>query len=875
MEVIATHVSSDFDSFAGMIAAKKLFPEAEILLPSSINQNVRKFITLHEDNLPQLKEPRDLNINDIKRLIIIDTKISSRLGLLKTLVDSKKVELIIFDHHQKSRDDIGYGIDNTKKFGAKTTILVDIIKSRKIEITPLEATLFALGIYEDTGSFTFPNTSFKDFEISAFLRRQGANLLVISKFLNLSLSREQHNLIEKLIVNLRKINVYEKEIILSFAETDDFIEGLSVLTRKLGQVEDTDISICWVKMKEKIYVVARSDDPSVDVSQILEEIGGGGHSQASSAVLKDTGFAEIENKIISSLYRHVKKPLLAKDIMSYPIRVINEDESISSANDFLKKYGHSGIPIVDGKKNLAGIITRKDVDRAMKHGLSHAPVNGFKSRGLVTTGLNTPLDEVQRLMIENGIGRIPIVNRGEVVGIVTRKDVLRFLHGRDYLKRSMRIRAGRAYSFSPVEVQERLRYLVPEKIFAIFEVISNIAKEMRVKVYLVGGIVRDLLLDISNLDIDIVVEGNGIEFAQKLSEVLNARLEGHEKFKTAVVVLQNGQHIDIASARIEYYSKPASLPDVEPGSISQDLARRDFTINTLAVSLNKKDFGTIIDFFGARKDLTGKKIKVLHKMSFIEDPTRIFSAVRFEHRLGFKMDSQTERLAGASVEMNMFSELNGIRVRDELVSILQEKNPWKSIKRLQDLKALEKIGINIILDENFTVFLKSISRKYKRLSGYTGNNFEIWRAFLAAMFLESREEIIRKWCDRMKIRKNDTRVIENSALMFNFLKEKLCVKVDKYSDLYRLLHDKNNELLLILGAAGKTCFENILSFYKKVSGIKLEITGDDLKILGFKPSRKYKVALDRVLTLKLDGLVKSRQEELQAAGSILSEIKED
>ncbi len=130
---------------------------------------------------------------------------------------------------------------------------------------------------------------------------------------------------------------------------------------------------------------------------------------------------------------------------------------------------------------------------------------------------------------------------------------------------------------------------------------------MKVRAYLVGGVVRDLLLGIPNLDIDIVIEGDGILFARKLSGILAAKVESHEKFKTAVLVLENSQHIDVASSRVEYYEKPAALPNVEPGSIRQDLARRDFTINTLALSLNRKNFGEIMDFFGGRKDLAQRK----------------------------------------------------------------------------------------------------------------------------------------------------------------------------------------------------------------------------------------------------------------------------
>jgi len=315
MEIITTHISSDFDSFAGMIAAKKLYPHAEIILPNSINLNVRKFIAIHEDDLPDLKDFKDLNINLISKIIVIDTRIASRLGELKEIIENKKVELVIFDHHKKTKEDINYGDFFIKNYGATTTIIVEIIKKKKIKITPLEATLFLLGIFEDTGSFTFPNTSSKDFEIASFLKKQSANLFVISKFLNLSLTEDQHILLEKLITNLKKININEKEIIFSSAQTDNFIEGLSVLTRKLAQIEDVDIVFCWVKMKDKTYVVARSDDITIDISKILEAIGGGGHPQAASAVLKNISFSEIENKIISALYRNIKKPLCARNIM--------------------------------------------------------------------------------------------------------------------------------------------------------------------------------------------------------------------------------------------------------------------------------------------------------------------------------------------------------------------------------------------------------------------------------------------------------------------------------------------------------------------------------------------------------------------------------
>ncbi|GAH04315.1 unnamed protein product, partial [marine sediment metagenome] len=285
------------------------------------------------------------------------------------------------------------------------------------------------------------------------------------------------------------------------------------------------IVICWVKMKEKVYLVARSDDKDIDVSEILKIVGGGGHPQAASAVISDMSFKDIEDKLLYSLRKNIRKPALAKDIMSYPVRVAKEDISISEVDKILKKYGHSGIPIIDKDNNLAGIITRKDIDKAISHGLSHAPVKGFRSHSIVRAGPNTSINKIQNLMIENGIGRIPITDKEKIIGIVTRKDILRFLHGRSY---------------------EKLLEFFPDRIKNILKIISNVAKALKYNTYLVGGIVRDALLKTPNYDIDIVVEGDGIKFGEELSKRFECKLECHEKFKTAVLILEDGQHIDIA-----------------------------------------------------------------------------------------------------------------------------------------------------------------------------------------------------------------------------------------------------------------------------------------------------------------------------------------
>jgi len=844
MEIIATHISSDFDSFAAMIAAKKIYPEAKIILPNAINQNVRKFITLYEDELPLLLDSGAVDFKRVKRVIIVDTKIASRLGDAKKALDSRGVEIIIYDHHHKSAEDLKATIDNSMEAGSTTTILVNIIKDKNIYISPLEATLFTLGIYEDTGSFTYPGSTPEDLRAAAYLMEKESSLLEVLKFLNLSLSGEQHRLLEKLIMNCRKIKVKETEILLSSSEVPEFIEGLSVLTRKISQIEDVDTAFCWVKMKEKTYVVARSDNKEVDVSEVLKTVGGGGHPQAASAVVNNLSFREIEERIINSLQENIKEPLLARDVMSYPVKVVNEDVSISKVSEILKKYGHSGIPIVDKGNNLVGIITRKDVDRAIGHGLSHAPVKGFKSHGIVKVDPDSTIGNIQKLMIENGIGRIPVTEEKKIIGIVTRKDILRFLHGRSF---------------------ENLWEVFPPEVRRMLDKISGTARLLKYNAYLVGGIVRDALLKIPNFDIDIVVEGDGIRFGKKLSKKIKCKLETHKKFGTSVIVLEDGRHIDIASARVEYYKSPAALPTVEFGNIRQDLSRRDFTINTMALSLNKKNPGELLNFFGGREDLKNERIRVLHKMSFIEDPTRIFRAVRFEKRLGFKMDSQTEKLARTTIDMDIVSRLNGVRIREELISIFSEDNPIEAIKRLADLGALKKIGIRAKVNPAFIRKMKRILSFYGELKEfYVREEEEIkkWRLIFILLLEGKRAGEIEKWCSWMKIKKKDMNIILETYGKMGRVRRALKSDVKKNSKLYKTLKGVLPELQVIACSWGEEYCRNIKKYLTGLRDIRLEVSGETLKEMGYKPSEKFKAVLGKLFEMKLDGKVKDREDEI-------------
>jgi tRNA nucleotidyltransferase (CCA-adding enzyme) len=218
-----------------------------------------------------------------------------------------------------------------------------------------------------------------------------------------------------------------------------------------------------------------------------------------------------------------------------------------------------------------------------------------------------------------------------------------------------------------------------------------LAREMGVRAYIVGGVVRDVLMGLQSVDVDIVAEGKGIRFARSLAGRLRARVKSYEKFGTATLTFPEGTKVDIATARTEIYERPAALPRVTPGSIRDDMSRRDFTINAMAVSLMPGEFGRLLDDFGGTRDIRERHIRALHERSFIDDPTRIFRAVRFEKRLDFRIVRSTEQWIAEALSRPVLEELEDYRVATELRLILGEPDPAGTLKRLSDLGIIERL----------------------------------------------------------------------------------------------------------------------------------------------------------------------------------------
>jgi len=869
LDVIVGHANIDFDALASMVAAKKLYPEGVMVFTGSVNRNAHEFITLHGDVL-EFMEPRAIDKEAIKRLIVVDNRIAERLGEFSDVAQKNDVEVFVYDHHPKSQHDMSNVRDYSEMTGATTTILVKIIRGKGIPINPFEATLFILGIHEDTGSLTFPGTTYEDADAITYLMREGADLSVVNRFLGQQLSTSQHELMTILLADLEQRRIHGVLVNIAKAKMDKHIEGASLVASKLADLENLDILFALVDMGRRVVVVGLSRLRQVDVNDVLSGLNGGGHAKAGSAVIRGQTLESTEEKLLELLEEKVAPMVTAANIMSGPVRTLHEDTPIIEASKRMELTGHTAFPVVDDSGNLVGMISRKDLDKAGHHGLGHGPVKGFMSREVVYVEPEASLQEIQDLMIHNAIGRIPVVKESKLLGIATRKDVIRALHGQEYLHGFSP--EGGVPGYSRAEILERMQIGLPGDVQALLRTVSRAAGSHGYNVFLVGGVVRDLLLGFSNLDLDIVVEGDGIEFAGILARELKARIRSHHKFGTAVIILPTGRRLDVATARTEFYEYPAALPTVEMSSIRQDLYRRDFTINAMAITIVGERFGGLLDYFGGVRDLERRHVRILHNLSFVEDPTRIFRAVRFEERYGFRMESQTEMLARRAVEMEIVGKLTNARVRDELIDIFMEPIPlpFHAIEGLQDLGALHILHPDLAITAAMQGRFRMLESHLKEAWDLIGPDHKPWLPGMGALLGDLPSNEVRKWCNQMRFKRVDTDTIMQCHDSVPDVIESLMHGENLPSRVVTLLDPLNNEALAYLYVLGGPGIRAAVeSFIRRWKHMTIDIGGEDLATMGLMPSPAYGEILHRVREDLLDGKVSNRAQELELVADLI------
>lgn len=846
MDVIAGHQNLDFDALASMLACRRLYPGAVVVLGGALNRNVREFVRLHADELG-LDEGRRAEPASIERLVLVEVSDPARLGELAQAVGQPQTEIVLFDHHGDARPGwLPEGAAVVSADGALTTTLVEIIAGRELPVTPLEATVFALGIHEDTGSLTFPSTTPRDVEALAWCFGHGASQEMVSRYLHLPLSGPERELLDAIVGAAGPVEGLDPGVLLAAVEWPEYLEGVSGLAQKAAELLDCRALVCLVEMERRVVAVVRSRDPLLDSAAVAAALGGGGHHQAAAATFHGS-LEQARAAALEALSRAAPAQPTAAEIMSRPARFVGPDDTVAHAISLCQRHRQSGMQ-VGSADALLGVVSREDLDKAVAHGLGNAPVKAVMGPGTVTCEAKTPLEAVRRLILSSPAGRVAVLDAGLVVGVVTRADLLRALG-----------EPTEETEVAPEELGEELAALPGRA--PVFDAIRAVGEAFE-GVYLVGGAVRDLLLGEPSFDLDIAVEGDGIAFARSLARLLHGRAVPHEKFGTAIV-LHDGGRVDVATARTEFYDYPAALPAVEQATIRQDLHRRDFTINAMAVSLRGTDFGRLVDPFGGRRDLELGRVRVLHNLSFIDDPTRMFRAVRYESRYGFQMDGHTMSLARACVEMGLVGELSSARVRDELQLLLSEPAAGGSVARLSQLGLADAVHGHLAVDGAAVTAIGQIEALRAR---YTPSE-PAWRPRLAVLVSRIHPDELYAWFSRLRLRRRDTDAIVDAVAVAPRLPA-LLEGVSEPAQAVRLLapHDPVG-LLLALALAGEGPHEAwIHRYFDGLRGVALEISGADLAELGLRESPRVGAILNELRRRKLNGeLAGGREAELEAA----------
>jgi tRNA nucleotidyltransferase (CCA-adding enzyme) len=867
MDLVTTHLNADFDAFASMVAAKKLYPEAVLAFSGSQEKSVRDYFGQSE-HVFEFHRPKDIPLEQITRLIVVDTRQPGRIGNFAKCLDNRGLEIHLYDHHPDAPGDLKGQVEIIRPAGSTATIFAQLFQERQIAVSSAEATLLALAIFEDTGSFSFEGTTPEDFTAMAWLLRQGANLHAVSQFIVKELTAEQVGLLHELIKAASTYTIQGIDIVVAKIALPGYVDEFALLVQRVMVMENIDVFFALASMDDRIHLIARSRIPEVNAGFIARDLGGGGHASAASATLRNVTLSQAEEELLLLLHRHVQPMSLARELMSAPVISIRPEVPLREATDLLTRYNITVLPVIDSDGELQGLISRRVVEKAIYHRLGELPVSEYMSTEFATLPPTATLADIQELIINHRQRFIPVEEEGRVIGVITRTDLLNMLvNDPAHLPRNLLEAPDRPSSERHRNLRQLMIETLPREMTVLLRTIGEAAAARGWTAYAVGGFVRDLLLHTKNYDLDIVLEGDGIEFAKRLAEQLGGKVNSHEKFGTAVVKLPDGFTIDVATARLEYYEYPAAMPTVELSSIKLDLYRRDFTINAMAIHLNPDRFGTLVDFFNCQNDIKDRRIRVLHNLSFVEDPTRIFRAVRFEQRMQFRLGGHTERLVKSAVKMNLFNRFYGRRFFNELRLILAEPDPLPIIRRLAQFDLLKFLQPGLGLDQRLTNILEDSQRTldwYRLL--YLEIPYRPWLVYLLALMARTPLKDVVDFCDRLEVpERYRTLLLEEKVKVAKIVRTFTQRSLLQPSEIYWLLQDLTEEgLLHLMSMTRKKAGKKAVSGYvTALRHVQTELRGADLKAMGYPPGPIYRTILNHLLEGKLDGRIHNRADEIE------------
>lgn len=867
MELVLAHRNMDFDCLACQLAVSKLYPAARIVPAHPLSQRLKSFLSLYRDQLP-LVDLQYVDWSAVRHVYIVDCQKLDRLddrARRHFLEYSRSGAYTVFDHHETDPESLLHSASHdslVKESGAAASILVEKLKEKDVVLSKFEATVIAAGIYEDTGCLTHRGSSELDALGIAYCLSQGADLERVNHIIRPKFDEWQVSLFEKLAQAAENIQLAGAKLTICTARSDRYIDGLSEISSRLLENSASDALVAIVEMKDRVHVVARSETAGIDLRALAHALGGGGHSGAASAVVKGTSALALKNKVIDSLNSELSSEKTAVEVMSTPVRTVRPDVSMDEAGRIMLRHSLDGMVVMDNDE-VVGIVSKRDVDKARHHKLGHAPVRGFMSHPVISVRPQSRMSEIRTLMVDEDIGRLPVLDEtGKLLGLVGRRELLAALYGD---KDTSDNNGGRIAPRRTVSGTEGLVERIEPDLLDLYREIGFVASELKMVAYLVGGCVRDLILDRANFDLDFVVEGSARELANALvlrQPRLYELIVEHARFNTATLHVHTSplREIDIATARTEYYEYPASLPTVEPSSLEQDLARRDFTINALALCLHPDRFGEIVDYFSGLADLNAGIVRVLHPFSFIEDPTRIVRAARFASRLGFRLDDRTKLQAERAIALGIFDNLGGVRLKEEMRLILESPERLAALDMLAELGGgLRFLDGRIIYDKRVRLHVR---RAQKLLAHYSLDKHYV--VYLGILLYQLEREALQQALMRLHLGDDERSWIRDAQVILAGFFELENYK--RRSQLYKVLHGHDEHALAIavcVAPPGSPLRRCIKLYFEELKDTRTFLRGRDLVELGIPQGPEIGKILDDLHDARLDGDLLTFEDERQ------------
>lgn len=857
--VILGHAGADFDCVASMAGLSRLYAGAVPVLPGSLEPNVEEFLRLYEGRFRFVHVPAPVLLREgIGTVILADTIVATRLGEYKEALSLPGIRLIAYDHHEPNSASMAH-IDegHIRKCGATSSLVTAALREQLVPVNPDEATLLALGIYEDTGSLLFPETTAFDVEQAAYLLKAGASLSMVARYVTTYLVPEQQTALENALTSAQIRTVAGAQIAFAIVHAERNVGNLSVIVHRLAQIIKAEALFLIYQTPQALYVLGRSDR-LLNVAELLAPIGGAGRIHAAATILRDGTSAEAaQDRIVHAIEtRSSQQRQVVREIMTPSPATVSQDRFAEEALQTMINLGFSVLPVErDGL--IVGTVAKKTLEKSSLSRLQQKPVHYFLNTRIPAVRLTATVEELIQAFGTYNTGLLLIMDQERLLGVVSRSDVLRYLNSTEHPQRVMGMQTVRTVSRSDLDrLGGRGTSAALARIGMIGEVSDN-------RAYLVGGSVRDILIGRPPNDFDIVTEKDVSGVAAAVAKAFGTSVISYGRFMTHKIRIRQREY-DFAAARLEYYDFPGSLPTVAPASLMKDLLRRDFTVNALAMSLSGSDFGSVVDATGGLADLETRTIRMTYADSFIEDPARILRAVSAQTRLGFLLEDGTIQKAREALELGLLNVRRNRRAQDELKELLSGG------MRVACIKSLCSLGCGLM-------GLRLVTPRAARL--------QLFGSLYGAGHAGMRVPVASRWIAPLLIWLDDIASSELQEVLKDFglsdraamacrswqrkeraLRRLLEQEAYTVSATAARLQDVPLPVLSILEAhlsmSSNTGPRERLTRVLSLMSQPPLISGEDVVKLGIPEGRRVGLLLDQVRRLQLDGAITSRKEAL-------------